>query len=372
MGQTIQTGVLLYDQFVLQNQGVLEGEFRLDYTLLDFGARQERIARQRTNVLAANFGFNNTHRRIIFEAMSSYYQLLNANGQRRAAEVNLENARTVQEASEARLQHGLATLPDVLEARSAAAQAEYELQSTIGMQETASGDLATLLTASPASQFRIGSIDAIQIPDSVSESTDDLIKHALAQRPDLLARLADVQGAEADVRGARSAYYPSLSFTGSWGRLRAFGEQPPYPGTYAAANVYNAQLSLGWTIFDGGRRRGELERAKAAEKRAESEADAARDHISDEVWRSYSNLKTALKQRQSARTFLDASTTSFQAALESYNCGVRNLLDVLSAQRSLAQARSADIGAQARVLTSFADLAYRTADILHTNPGAKP
>ena len=163
------------------------------------------------------------------------------------------------------------------------------------MQETASGDLATLLTASPASQFRIESIDAIHIPDNVSESTDDLIKQALAQRPDLLARLADVQGAQADIRGARAAYYPSLSFNGSWGRLRAFGEQPPYPGTYAAANVYNAQLSLGWTVFDGGRRRGELERAKAAEKRAESEADAARDQISDEVWRSYSNLKTALK-----------------------------------------------------------------------------
>ena len=111
MGQTLQTGVLLYDQFVLQNQGILDGEFRLNYTVLDFGARQERINRQRTNLLAANFGFNNTHRRIIFEAMSSYYQLLNANGQRRSAEVSLENARAVQQASEARLQNGLATLP---------------------------------------------------------------------------------------------------------------------------------------------------------------------------------------------------------------------------------------------------------------------
>ena len=126
--------------------------------------------------------------------MSSYYQLLNANGQRRSAEVSLENARAVQQASEARLQNGLATLPDVLGARSAAAQAEYELQSTIGMQETASGDLATLLTASPASQFRIRALTRFTFRTTCRSLPDDLIKQALAQRPDLLARLLTCDG----------------------------------------------------------------------------------------------------------------------------------------------------------------------------------
>ncbi len=372
MGQTTQMGPLFNNQFVLQNLGIGEGEFTLNYTVLDFGARQDRIARERSNLLAANFNFNDTHRRIIFQTMSSYYQLLNANGQRRAAEVTLQNARTVRQAAEARLEHGLATLPDVLEARSAEAQADYELQSAIGLQETASGDLATLLAASPASEYRVEDLDTLPMPNMLAESVDDLMKRALAQRLDLLVQLADIQGSQADIRGARSAYFPSLAFTGSWGRLRAFGEQPPFSGTYAAANAYDAQLSLSWTVFDGGRRRGNLDEAKAAEKRAEAEADATRDRISDEVWRSYSDVKTALKQREAARQFLDASSTSFQADLESYNYGVRNLLDVLSAQRALAQARSAQISASTRVLTSFADLAFRTGDILHPRTGGKP
>jgi outer membrane protein len=368
MGQTLQTGVLLYDQFALQNQGILQGAFQLTYTLLDFGARQERIRGQQANLANANFNFNDTHRRVIFQTMSAYYQLLNALGQRRAAEVNLENARAVQAAAEARLEHGLATLPDVLQARSAAAQADFELQSAIGVQETASGDLATVVAASPASQFQVEGLEALALPANLAESVEGMMRRALAQRPDLLARLADVQGAHAEVQGARSEYYPNLGFQGNWGRLRAFGEQPPFPGTYAAANVYNAQLTLSWTIFDGGRRRGDLDAAHAAERRSEAEADAARDRISDEVWRSYSDAKTALKQRQAAQIFLEASTTAFQADLESYNYGVRNLLDLLAAQRSLAQARSADISASTRVLTAFADLAFRTGDILR-NPG---
>jgi outer membrane protein len=57
----------------------------------------------------------------------SYYRLLSSIGQEDATRASLSNARAVLEAAEDRLAHGLATLPDVLEARSATAQAEYDL-----------------------------------------------------------------------------------------------------------------------------------------------------------------------------------------------------------------------------------------------------
>ena len=371
MAQTYQTGVLLFDTFVKQIVGIWEGSLTLNYTLFDFGARLDRIARERSNLVAANFSFNDVHRRVIFQVMVSYYQLLDAAGQRRAAEANLVNAKAVEQAAEARLEHGLATLPDVLEARSATAQAEYDLQSTIGSEEVASGDLATALMASPSSVFHVQDIEELHVPDTLTESANDLVARALAQRPDLLARLADVRGAEADIKEARSAYYPNLTFQGTYGYLRAYGQQPPYNGSYASAPAYNAQLNLSWTIFDAGRRRSSVAEAQAAEKQAAAQVATTRDQISDEVWRSYSDAKTALRQRQSAAVLLSASSTSYNAALESYNYGVRNILDVLSAQRTLAQARSADISARARVLTSFADLAYRTGDLLRDQP-AKP
>ena len=100
----------------------------MDYTIFDFGRRLDEIAISRNNLLAANFLFNDTHRKVIFQVMAAYYRVLNAKGQEDAAEANLKNAQTVQQAAEARLELGLATLPDVLEARSAAAQADYDLQ----------------------------------------------------------------------------------------------------------------------------------------------------------------------------------------------------------------------------------------------------
>jgi len=77
--------------------------FILDYTIFDFGRRSDAVSIGRDNLRAANFQFNDAHRKIIFLVMQSYYRLLNSMGQQDAAEANLKNAQTVQEAAEARL-----------------------------------------------------------------------------------------------------------------------------------------------------------------------------------------------------------------------------------------------------------------------------
>jgi outer membrane protein TolC len=124
---------------------------------------------------------------------------------------------------------------------------------------------------------------------------------------------------------------------------------------------------LNWTVFDGGARRSRLAQAEAHIRGAGAEVSAARDRIEDQVWTAYANLKTAFRQREAAAALMTAATQSYSAALESYNYGVRNLLDVTNAQKVLAQARLADILARTQVLTALADLAFRTGDAIQPN-----
>ena len=98
---------------------------QLNYLIFDFGARSARIDEARQQLLGANLTFNRTFLDVLFETMRRYYELLNAMGQRDAAQVNFDNAETVRKAVDARLTVGLATLPDALEARAAAAQANF-------------------------------------------------------------------------------------------------------------------------------------------------------------------------------------------------------------------------------------------------------
>ena|SRR5437879_13878023 len=92
-----------------------------------------------------------------------------------------------------------------------------------------------------------------------------------------------------------------------------------------------------------------------------------RDQSANEVWAAYSDLNTALRQREAATALLEAAGRSYDAALESYNYGLRNLLDVTAAQRTLAQARSTDVLARTQVLTTLAALAFRAGDSIQSN-----
>ena len=77
---------------------------------------------------------------------------------------------------------------------------------------------------------------------------------------------------------------------------------------------WGAQLKLNWTLFDGGARKNNLAKAQANVRAAEARLNASRDQIADEVWRAYSNVKTALRQRQAATALLEAATQSYAAA----------------------------------------------------------
>jgi len=146
-----------------------------------------------------------------------------------------------------------------------------------------------------------------------------------------------------------------------------YGMQQPSPWAHTSDLTGSATFNLNWTIFDGGARKNRLATARAEVHAAEAQANVKRNQISDEVWTAYSNLNTAFRQRQAALSLLQASTQSYNAALESYKAGVRNLLDVTAAQRTLAQARSADVLARTQVLTSFADVAFTTGASIRTN-----
>jgi outer membrane protein TolC len=340
--------------------------FSLNYTILDFGRRSQEISISKNDLLSANFQFNDAHRKIIFQVMQAYYRLLDTMGQQEAAEANLKNAQTVQQAAEARLQHGLATLPDVLEARSASAQADYDLQAAIGATEIVHGNLATSLGISPITQFQIEGIQNIPIPDDIADTVEKSIDKGLSLRPDLMQRVAELRAASAEVEAERKNYFPTLSLDGKGGLSRSYGSQIYLPGLYSSTRgAWAVSLTLKWTIFDGWARENRLAKAHADQKQATASMDSLRDQLENEVWAAYSTARTALRQQKAAAALLKAATESYDAALASYNYGLRSEIDVVSAQRTLADARSTDVNARTQLLTALANLAYQTGDLLY-------
>jgi len=357
----------LGSRFYRQTNTAFQLSLDLNYTIFDFGARRGRINAESALLLASNFGFNDVHRQLIYDVSQAYYRLLNAAGQEESTGASLVNAQTVQQAAEERLRNGLATLPDVLEARSATAQAQYDLQAVLGMEEIARGDLVTTLGASATARVRVQPLSEVPTPESIADTVEEAIGRALEQRPDLQEQVAEIRLAQAERQQARAGFYPSLSLNSGPSAQSLYILQQTLPLGHTAGLTGGLTASLNWTVFDGGARRSRLAQAEAHIRQAEARVRAARDHIEDQVWTAYSNLNTAFRQREAAAALLTAATQSYSAALESYNYGVRNLLDVTNAQKVLAQARSTDILARTQVLAALSDLAFRTGDAIQAN-----
>src|SRR6202162_4579030 len=116
LSETSRSNVLFGNEFFPQTIQDFQVGLDLNYTVFDFGARSGRISAAKAELLAANFAFNDAHRNIIYQVEQAYYRLLRSVGQEDAARASLANAQAVQQAAQDRLAHGLATLPDLLEA----------------------------------------------------------------------------------------------------------------------------------------------------------------------------------------------------------------------------------------------------------------
>ena len=339
LSQTRRQQAFLNSSFYRQVEQSSDLAFDLNYTIFDFGGRSGRIDQAKARLLASDFSFNDTHRRVIYKIETAYYLLLNAIGQQEAAHANLA-MRT--QSNKRPNKNGLTTLPDVLEARSAVAEAAYNVQAAIGAEDVARGNLSTALGTSPLQPIPVQPIDQISTPEGIESSVDQAIDRALQQRPDLLKAVAEIRSADARVKEAKSAYFPTLRTHAYPDPQSLYARQQTLPWGHTASLDGQINFSLGWTVFDGGARKHNLAQAEHDVRAARAQAMVTRDQIENGVWTAYSELKTAFRQREAATALLDAPTQSYDAAIQSYHYGVRSLLDVTEAQKTLAQARSTD------------------------------
>lgn len=357
---------LFSGRFYREDTALLPAIASLNWTVFDFGARASRIDQARATLLAADFSFNDAHRQIVFDVTEAYYRLLDAMSQAEAARAAVADASAIRQSLEVKLANGLATLPDVVEARAASAQALYQLASVSGLEAVARGNLATALGISPLGAFSVEDLSRVPLPPATAEPVDLVLDRALAQRPDLQASLALVRASSAAIGTARSAFYPQVSVYAEWGHSNGFGEQYNL-GTPAESRIfpYQVQVRISWSLFDGGARRRSLESARSSYREAQAQAETARDRVENELWRSWARLKTSQESEKAAAALLEASQQSFAAASEAFTAGVKTFLDVTTSQRNLARARAVQASARLQVLSDYADFAFRAGDALH-------
>jgi len=250
---------------------------------------------------------------------------------------------------------GLATIADVLQARTALSQARLALQATQGDLQTTRGGLALSMGLPANIPYDIAVVPDTTIPLGVVEGVDTLITQALRARPDLAAQRALVDQARARVSVARSQALPTLALGGTAGETY-FINPPARSAT--SGNSYNATLTLSFPLFSGGTQIYNVKAASAAADAVARRAQGFEQQVVYQVFNAYYALRTSTQQVRTSRDLLASATESEQVALARYKAGAGSLLDLLTAQAALAAARAQAIQARLSWNTALAQLAH--------------
>ncbi|RXH57230.1 Cobalt-zinc-cadmium resistance protein CzcA [Granulicella sibirica] len=356
--------------YTLAEIPLTEPEVTLNYLLFDFGGRAARVDSARAEKLAAGANFIAANQQVAFSVASNYYKLLTAQERLVATKDTLKTAQTTQDAAENQLANGRSTMPDVLNARAETAQAVFDMESADGDEKIARVQLSEVVGAEPSPFITIDAQKDSPLPASLSLSIEELIDRAIKDRPDLAAEVADIRAAEDAVRNAKAAYRPKIELSGSAGYLSIFPSTDYGQLGNASAVVWSGALGIEWRVFDGGARKNNLLIAKSREREAKDSLRETKDKAVREVWTAYIAFHTAQRQHDASIALLDSANSSYSASLEAYQYGVKNLVDVVTAERQLAQARLSGVTARSRLLLEAVDLEFVTGNLLRSLPPA--
>jgi outer membrane protein len=350
---------------------LIEPQVSLQYLLLDFG-RKARVDAARAQALASGAQFIKANQDIAYSVSRDYYALVTAQEHLQATQDTLKTAETTQDAAEARLENGRATMPDVLNARAETAQATFDLEAADGDEKIARVTLAEAIGVEPAPDISIDAKRKAPLPTALTLAIDQLISRAMADRPDLIAQIFEIRRADDEIRSAKSAYLPRITLSGKVAQTSGWPSTDQAQGQLGHANetTWSAALSVEWTIFDGGARKNRKALAESEKREAADELRDKRDRVQREVWSSYIAFRTALRQEEAAVALLSAADTSYSASLDAYKYGVKNLVDVVTAEKQLALARLSSVSARSRVFTEAVRLESVTGNLLRSLPPA--
>jgi outer membrane protein TolC len=355
--------------FTMVEMPVADAGLALEYTIFDFGHRRAQLDADKAGQLAAAANFERANQDVAYAVVLAYYRLITTQEKLEAIRQILETARTTQAQAEAQLANGRSTLPDVLNAKSGTARAEYDLASSVGDDAAARVALREAIGVEPSESIAVAKPATMPAADEVSASAAALVEAAMKERPDLASLAEKLRAAQEELKVARSSYRPTVEFAAKGSVQSIWPTVSKQYGSSLADTtqfVWSTDLKIHWDFFDGGLRRSAVLARSSEERAAAEELREKRDSITREAWTAYLQFRTATRQQQAAETLLQAATTSYEASLDAYSYGVKNLIDLVNAESQLAEARLAAVQARSAVLSSAANLGYATGEMLRT------
>jgi outer membrane protein TolC len=323
----------------------------LTWLLLDLGERSAALREAELLARAAVLAHRAAVADVILAVQEDYYGYLAARALVEAQQATVVQARTSLAAAEDRRRAGVATVADVLQARTALSQALLVVQQLEGGALGRRGQLAATVGLPPTAELEVGALPSPAKVGPAAPRVEALLAEATVRNPDLARARALAGAAEARARAADRAGLPTLSGLAGVGRTwRVAPEEDP-------ADAWSAGLFLRFPLFEGFRTRFEARVARELAEGTKARAEATAQGVAVAVWDTYQAFRSAVQRMDTTADLIASASASVEVAEARYKEGVGDILDLLNAQSALALARGEEVLARTEFFLSLARLA---------------
>ena len=304
-----------------------DATFQLDL----FGGLRRATEAARAQLLSTEYAQKTETLTLVSDVASDYFLLLALDLQLQVTRQTVATQTDAVELTNYRVDHGVATKLDVLQARQVldTGNAQIpELERQIGQLEDA---ISILMGDYPHAVVRGRPLTEQPIPPDVPAG---LPSSLLARRPDISQAEQNLVAANAEIGVAKAAFFPDISLTGSGGG--AAGRSTVF-STLISSNIgtWSVGTNITQPIFEGGRLLGNLRLAQSQQQQQliaykQAIQGAFRD-VSDALigYEKYYNVR--VEQEVTVKDLQESVDTS----LKRYRGGIATYLEVLDGQRSL-------------------------------------
>jgi NodT family efflux transporter outer membrane factor (OMF) lipoprotein len=283
------------------------------------------------------------------ELVADYFGLREADAELALDRASVEGYRRSLTITTNRYNAGIAPKSDVLQAQTQLDNAQADLAGTQQQRANYEHAIAVLTGVAPG-DFSLAAVDTwapqvVGVPPLVPSQL-------LERRPDIAAAERAMAAANEQIGIQRSAYYPSLSLTGSYG----FSASELGSLFNASNSVWSLGLSAAETLFDAGARKARVAGARAAYDQAvaryrQTVLDALQDVENQLIAGRVLGEQYGFRQSASA-----AADQTEQMVFNRYQAGQVAYTDVVIAQTSAYSARRTLVQLAAQRQTASAAL----------------
>jgi outer membrane protein len=311
-----------------------------NFELFDGGRRFFDIKSAKAEVDAAEAGETAARYDVALQVKQQYYNILAARESESAAQAQIQQAEQQLRASSLRLRAGAAIVSDSLRSAVALGNARLALLTAQNNLQVANHTLTRLV----ASQQTVTATPSDTLDQQVVIPSIDELMPLVNRAPAIQQAEARLSSAHAGVRSAKTAFLPTVSMSFSRG---GSGLDPAFGiGDKRYAYNQNLSFSLNFPLFNNLNREVNVARAIVAEDVAEVQARDAKLLARQTLVQSLGQMRTAQEQVAIQTQSVAAATEDLRVQQRRYELGATTLLDLLTSQTQLDNARIALIRAR--------------------------